>query len=99
MKFILFILFLFTFNAAADSTTRPSPNNKIGHSKQIITSKQDSFFYKLFNDELDNNESSSSSKNDRILSQIERLADFKKRGIISEVEFQSKKKLLLKKIQ
>ena len=99
MRFILLIFFLFTFNAAADSTARPSSNNKIGHSKQDTASKQESFFYKLFNNELDDNGSSSSTNNDKILSQIERLADFKKRGIISEVEFKSKKTLLLKKIQ
>jgi len=99
MKFILPILLIFSFNVGADNTARPSSNNKIGHSKQNTESKQDSFFYKLFNDELDSNSSSPTTNNDQILSQIERLADFKKRGILSEEEFQSKKSLLLEKIQ
>tara|TARA_B100001057_G_scaffold161485_2_gene162107 strand:- start:8 stop:307 length:300 start_codon:yes stop_codon:yes gene_type:complete len=99
MKLILPLLLLFTFNISADNTARPNSNNKIGHSKQSIESKQNSFFYKLFNDELDKNNVSSSKNNDQILSQIERLADFKKRGILSEEEFQSKKLLLLEKIQ
>ena len=99
MKFILLILLIFTLDVLAENTARPSSNNKIGHSKQSTESKENSFFYKLFNDELDSNDHSSSMDNDKILSQIERLADFKKRGILSEEEFENKKSLLLEKIQ
>jgi len=98
MKFILLILLIFTLDIFAENTARPSSNNKIGHSKQSTESKENSFFYKLFNDELDSNDHSPID-NDKILSQIERLADFKKRGILSEEEFQNKKALLLEKIR
>ena len=90
MKFILLILLIFTLDVFAENTARPSSNNKIGHSKQSTESKENSFFYKLFNDELDSNDHSPID-NDKILSQIERLADFKKRAILSEEEFQNKK--------
>tara|TARA_B100000902_G_C26793243_1_gene660875 strand:- start:79 stop:378 length:300 start_codon:yes stop_codon:yes gene_type:complete len=99
MKLLLPILLIFTIDALAENTARPSSNNKIGHTKQNTESKENSFFYKLFNDELDTNERSLLTDNDEILSQIERLADFKKRGILSEEEFQNKKLILLEKIQ
>ena len=98
MKFILPILIMFSINGLASDISRPSSNNKIGHSKQNAKSKENSFFYKLFNDELDGN-SKSPIDNDKILSQIERLANFREKGIISEEEFQNKKLLLLEKIQ
>ena len=40
-----------------------------------------------------------SINNDQALSQIEKLADLKERGIITEAEFNDKKKILLDKIQ
>ena len=45
------ILVLFTLNTVAADLVRPGPHNKIGHTKQ--DNKEDTFFYKLFNDELD----------------------------------------------
>ncbi len=98
MKFILPLLIMFSINGLANDISRPSSNNKIGHSKQSAQSKENSFFYKLFNDELDGY-SKSSIDNDKILSQIERLANFREKGIISEEEFQNKKLLLLEKIR
>ena len=44
------ILVLFTLNTVAADLVRPGPHNKIGHTKQ--DNKEDTFFYKLFNDEL-----------------------------------------------
>jgi hypothetical protein len=41
---------------------------------------------------------SATSDNDQTLSQIEKLADLNKRGIITDEEFNSKKSLLLDKI-
>jgi hypothetical protein len=41
----------------------------------------------------------SSIDNDKVLSQIEKLADLKERGIITNEEFNSKKSLLLDKIR
>ena len=99
MKFILPLLLFFTLDTLAENTARPNSNNKIGHSKQSMESKENSFFYKLFNDELDSNSTSARIDNDKVLSQIERLADFKKRGILSEKEFQNKKSILLEKIK
>ena len=104
MKHVISLaLILFSLNIIADDKVRPGPHNKIGHTKQSAESKKDTFFYRLFNDELDfdSNETSESNvhSNDRILSQIEKLADLKDRGIISQDEFNSKKTLLLDKIQ
>ncbi len=96
------ILVLFTLNTVAADLVRPGPHNKIGHTKQ--DNKEDTFFYKLFNDELDLTGSDSSKArsfegNTQILSQIEKLADLKERGIITEAEFADKKTILLDKIQ
>ena len=99
MKFILPLLLFFTLDTLAENTARPNSNNKIGHSKQSMESKENSFFYKLFNDELDFSSSSDQSNNDQILSQIEKLADLNKRGIITDDEFKDKKSVLLEKIQ
>ena len=98
MKFILPLLIMFSINGLANDISRPSSNNKIGHSKQSAETKQNSFFYKLFNNKLVSNDTSSLD-NDKTLSQIEKLNDFRKRGILTEEEFQNKKSLLLEKIQ
>ena len=46
-----------------------------------------------------NNNQSFSDSNTQILSQIEKLADLRDRGIITEAEFSDKKSILLDKIQ
>ena len=103
MRYILTtMLIMFMYGAVANELVRPGPHNKIGHTKQ--ENKEDSFFYKLFNDELDtymprNSGASASDSNDQILSQIEKLADLRDRGIITEAEFSDKKSILLNKIQ
>ena len=107
MKYFLPILFLFfSLQSIAQDTARPGPNNKIGHSKQSQQDKENTFFYKLFNNDLDFMGSSdnddkklSSIDNDKVLSQIEKLADLKERGIITDEEFNNKKSLLLDKIR
>lgn len=107
MKYFLpFVCLLFSLQSIAQDTARPGPNNKIGHSKQSQEDKEDTFLYKLFNDELDfmgssikDSEKTSYIDNDKTLSQIEKLADLKERGIITDEEFQSKKSLLLNKIK
>ena len=107
MKYFLpFVILFFSVQSIAQDTTRPGPNNKIGHSKQSQQDKENTFFYKLFNDELDfmgssdnDDEKISSIDNDKVLSQIEKLADLKERGIITNEEFNSKKSLLLDKIR
>ena len=105
MKYFLpFVLLFFSLQSIAQDTARPGPNNKIGHSKQSQQDKENTFFYKLFNNDIDfmgssDNEKISSIDNDKILSQIEKLADLKERGIITDEEFNSKKSLLLDKIR
>ena len=54
MRSILFIAIAFlSLQVIADELARPGPHNKIGHTKQDPAEKKDTFFYKLFNDELD----------------------------------------------
>ena len=105
MRSILFIAIAFlSMQVIADDKARPAPHNKIGYTKKDATEKKDTFFYKLFNDELDlmgsnNKNQSFSDSNTQILSQIEKLADLRDRGIITEAEFSDKKSILLDKIQ
>ena len=105
MRLILFIaVAFFSLQAFAVDKARPGPHNKIGHTKQSVEDKKETFFYKLFNDELDimgsNNQNRSfNDSNTQILSQIEKLADLRDRGVITEAEFSDKKSILLDKIQ
>ena len=107
MKYFLpFVLLFFSLQSIAQDTARPGPNNKIGHSKQSQQDKENTFFYKLFNNDIDfmgssdnDDEKISSIDNDKVLSQIEKLADLKERGIITNEEFNSKKSVLLDNIQ
>lgn len=99
MKYFFLLIILFSLNTYSDEKVRPGPHNKMGHTKQSVEDKKDGFFYKLFNDELDFSGSDKQPNNDQILSQIEKLADLNKRGIITDNEFKDKKSLLLEKIQ
>ena len=107
MKYFLpFVFLIFSLQSIAQDTARPGPNNKIGHSKQSQQDKENTFFYKLFNNDIDfmgssdnDDEKISSIDNDKVLSQIEKLADLKERGIITNEEFNSKKSVLLDKIR
>tara|TARA_B100001094_G_C17598348_1_gene515334 strand:+ start:208 stop:531 length:324 start_codon:yes stop_codon:yes gene_type:complete len=104
--FLIFVCLLFSLQSIAQDTARPGANNKIGHSKQSQQDKENSFFHKLITNDLDfmsssdnDNDKMSSVDNDKVLSQIEKLADLKERGIITDEEFNSKKSLLLDKIK
>ena len=99
MKYFFLLIILFSLNTYSDEKVRPGPHIKMGHTKQSVEDKKDGFFYKLFNDELDFSGSDKQPNNDQILSQIEKLADLNKRGIITDNEFKDKKSLLLEKIQ
>ena len=105
MRSILFIaLALLSLQVIADDKARPAPHNKIGLTKQSAAEKKDSFLYKIFNNESDlmgssNKNQSFNDGNTEILSQIEKLADLRDRGIITEAEFSDKKSILLNKIQ
>jgi hypothetical protein len=99
MKYFTPLIFLiFSLQSVAQDKVRPGPHNKIGHSEQSQQDKENTFLHKLFNDDLDLT-GSSTTTNDKTLSQIEKLADLYKRGIITEDEFNSKKILLLDKIK
>ena len=104
--FLPLVFLIFSLHSIAQDTARPGANNKIGHSKQSQQDKENTFFYKLFNNDLDfmgssdnDDEKISSIDNDKVFSQIEKLADLKERGIITNEEFNSKKSLLLDKIR
>jgi hypothetical protein len=105
MRSILFIaLALLSLQVIADDKARPAPHNKIGLTKQSAAEKKDSFLYKIFNNESDlmgssNKNQSFNDSNTEILSQIEKLADLRDRGVITEAEFSDKKSILLNKIQ
>ena len=105
MKYLLPILIVvFSMSTLANDKVRPGPHNKMGHTEQTSEEKKGTFFYKLFNDELDfigSNDSNSNNveSNDQVLSQIEKLADLKERGILTDSEFNEKKSILLNKIQ
>ena len=103
MRNILFIAVAFlSLQVIADDKARPGPHNKIGYHKQSAEEKKGTFFYKLFNEELGlmgSNNQSFTDSNSQILSQIEKLADLRDRGIITEAEFSGKKSVLLDKIR
>ena len=105
MRSILFIaLALLSLQVIADDKARPAPHNKIGLTKQSAAEKKDSFLYKIFNNESDlmgssNKNQSFNDSNTEILSQIEKLADLRDRGVITEDEFSDKKSILLDKIR
>ena len=105
MRSILFIAIAFlSMQVIADDKARPAPHNKIGLTKKSAEDQKDTFFYKLFNDEADlmgsnRKNQSFSDSNTEILSQIEKLADLRDRGVITEDEFSDKKSILLDKIR
>ena len=99
MKYYIPLVFLiFSLQGIAQDAARPGPHNKIGHSKQSQQDKENTFFHKLFNNDLDLI-GTSEPNNNQTLEQIEKLADLNKRGIITDEEFNSKKILLLDKIK
>ena len=105
MKYFIPLVFLvFSVQSFAEDKARPSPHNKIGHTKKSQEDKENSFIHRLINDDVDfmgssNNDKPRYSGIDETLSQIEKLADLKERGIITNEEFNSKKSLLLDKIR
>ena len=105
MKYFLpFVFLIFSLHSIAQDTARPGANNKIGHTKKSQEDKENSFIHRLINDDVDfmgssNNDKTRYSGIDETLSQIEKLADLKDRGIITDEEFNNKKSVLLDKIQ
>ena len=105
MRSFLFIAIAFlSLQVIADDEARPGPHNKMGLTKSTPEEKKDTFFYKLFNNDLDltgtdNRNQTFTDSNTQILSQIEKLADLRDRGVITETEFSDKKSVLLDKIR
>ena len=105
MKYFIPLVFLiFSSQSFAEDKARPNPHNKIGHTKKSQEDKENSFIHRLINDDVDfmgssNNDKPRYSGIDETLSQIEKLADLKDRGIITDEEFNNKKSVLLDKIQ
>ena len=104
MKYsIPLVLLMFCLQSFAQDKVRPGPHNKIGITEKSQQEKESSIIYKIFNNDfMGSSESTKSTNNDDIsttLSQIEKLADLKKQGIITDEEFNTKKSVLLDKIQ
>ena len=54
MKYFTSLVFLiFCLQSFAQDKVRPGPHNKIGHTQQSQQNKENTFFHKLFNNDLD----------------------------------------------
>jgi len=99
-KFLIFLLVLsFTLPQVivADNVSRPNANNKMNISKKTLDEKENSFFSRLLKGDFDYG--SSERSNENIIKQIKMLSDLKKEGILTQNEFDEKKKFLLNKIK
>ena len=99
-KFLIFLLLLsFTLPQVivADNVSRPNANNKMNISKKTLDEKENSFFSRLLKGDFDYG--SSEPSNENIIKQIKMLSDLKKEGILTQNEFDEKKKFLLNKMK
>ena len=99
-KFLIFLLVLsFTLPQVivADNVSRPNANNKMNISKKTLDEKENSFFSRLLKGDF--NYGSSEPSNENIIKQIKMLSDLKKEGILTQNEFNEKKKFLLNKMK
>ncbi len=99
-KFLIFLLVLsFTLPQVlvADNVSRPNANNKMNISKKTLDEKENSFFSRLLKGDFDYG--SSERSNENIIKQIKMLSDLKKEGILTQNEFDEKKKFLLNKMK
>ena len=99
-KFLIFLLLLsFTLPQVivADNVSRPNANNKMNISKKTLDEKENSFFSRLLKGDFDYG--SSERSNENIIKQIKMLSDLKKEGILTQNEFDEKKKFLLNKMK
>jgi hypothetical protein len=99
-KFLIFLLVLsFTLPQVivADNVSRPNANNKMNISKKTLDEKENSFINRLLKGDFDN--VSPEGGNEDIIKQIKMLSNLKDEGVLTEVEFNDKKKLLLNKIK
>ena len=99
-KFLIFLLVLsFTLPQViiAENVSRPNANNKMNISKKTLDEKENSFFSRLLKGDFDYG--SSEPSNENIIKQIKMLSDLKKEGILTQNEFDEKKKFLLNKMK
>ena len=105
MKYsIPLVLLIFCLQSVAQDKVRPGPHNKIGITEKSQQEKESSIIYKILNNDFMGSSESTKSTNNKndistTLSQIEKLADLRKQGIITDEEFNTKKSVLLDKIQ
>lgn len=99
-KFLIFVFILvFTLPqfAKTDTVSRPNANNKMNISKKTLDEKENSFVSRLLKGDFDYG--FSEGGNEDIIKQIRMLSNLKDEGILTEIEFNDKKKLLLDKLK
>lgn len=101
MKKVVIFLIVFSYILPqlvfADSVSRPGANNKMKISKKTLDEKENSFFSRILRGDFDYG--SSDKGNEDIIKQIRMLSDLNKDGILTQSEFEEKKKILLDKMK
>ena len=95
--FLLVLSFTLPLVIMADNVSRPNANNKMNISKKTLDEKENSFFSRLLKGYF--NYGSLNTDNEDIIKQIRMLSDLKKEGILTQNEFDEKKKFLLDKMK
>lgn len=95
--FLFALIFALPQFAKSDTFSRPNANNKMNISKKTLDEKENSFFSRLLKGDFDYG--SSEPSNENIIKQIKMLSDLKKEGILTQNEFDEKKKFLLNKMK
>ena len=95
--FLLVLSFTLPLVIMADNVSRPNANNKMNISKKTLDEKENSFFSRLLKGDF--NYGSLNIDNEDIIKQIRMLSDLKKEGILTQNEFDEKKKFLLNKMK
>jgi hypothetical protein len=95
--FLFALIFALPQFAKSDTFSRPNANNKMNISKKTLDEKENSFFSRLLKGDF--NYGSSEPSNENIIKQIKMLSDLKKEGILTQNEFDEKKKFLLNKMK
>ena len=95
--FLFALIFALPQFAKSDTFSRPNANNKMNISKKTLDEKENSFFSRLLKGDF--NYGSLNTDNEDIIKQIRMLSDLKKEGILTQNEFDEKKKFLLNKMK
>ena len=107
---IHFVLLVFLFAnmtaSIATETKRPSANNKVGHTKKSAEERENSIINRIMKNEAFISEDLTSKRkseqinsNELVINQIKTLSELNRDGFLSDEEFESKKALLLERIQ